>query len=225
MKKHLGLIGVLFILVIVGLCGCTQQETLPNQSIDIPPTTESLQAILSKAETIESMYYEIDASIDISEFGTQTASIKIWYKKPYLKEQITSSTSGITSTTTIIHRPEGTYLYDTTQETYVLTTQDSSFATSLQYLDSKTIKNFLMNQTDIDFETDIVDAKKATVFNYTLPLEGDSFITIKLWIWNDNGVPLQAYMDMTMETISMSMDFQFRNYSFADIPDSTFNVS
>lgn len=215
------------IAMIAALSGCTEQNTSGYESNVEPtlPATESLQTILSKAETIESMYYEIDASIDMSEFGTQTAMIEIWYKKPYIKEQITGVAHGITTTMTLIHRPDGTYIYDTTQGMYVLTTQDSSFATSLQYLDSKTIKDLLKNQTETAFETEIIDGKKATVFNYTLPFEGENLMTIKLWIWNDKGVPLQAYIDMTMERFSMSMDLRFSHYSFADIPDSMFSVS
>ena len=37
--------------------------------------------------------------------------------------------------------------------------------------------------------------------------------------------PLKALINMTMEQTTMTMDFNFNNYSFSDIPDSTFNVS
>jgi outer membrane lipoprotein-sorting protein len=50
-------------------------------------------------------------------------------------------------------------------------------------------------------------------------------MTTKIWIWNEKGLPLKADMDMTMEEMTMTMDLIFSNYSFADIPDSTFNVA
>jgi len=170
------------------------------------------------------MYYEIAASINMSEFGTQTATIKIWQKTPYLKEQITGITVGNTTTISVIQRPEGTYTYDTAQGKYVLTTNVTSLVTSLQYLDSKMIKNYLNNQTLTNLETETIDGKKATIIQYT-PLQGENLMTIKLWIWNEKGVPLKAFFTMTMEKTTMTMDFKFSNYSFSDIPDSTFSVS
>ena len=228
-KMIIGIVGILVatIVIIVGVSAYTQQ----NSSVDeteittTPPTTESLQSILEKAETIESLSYDIALTITMPQYGTQTATMNIWQEKPYFKEQILSTTMGITNTIIIIQRPEGTYVYDAAQGKYVLTTEVSSYVTSLQYLDSKMIKDLLNNQSITDFETDIVDGKKATVIEYTLPLVGENLMTIQVWIWNEKGVPLKAYIDMTMEDISMTMDFVFGNYSFADIPDSTFNVT
>ena len=131
---------------------------------------------------------------------------------------------GATNTISVIQRPEGTYLYDTLQGKYVLTTDIPSFTTSLQYLDSSMIKNLLTNQSFIQFETETIDGKLATAFEYTISLSGMN-MTTKIWIWNEKGLPLKADMDMTMEEMTMTMDFIFSNYSFADIPDGTFNVS
>lgn len=228
-KIIIGIVGILVvtILIIVGVSAYTQQ----NSSVDeteittTPPTTESLKSILEKAETIESLSYDIALTITMPQYGTQTATMNIWQEKPYFKEQIISTTMGITNTIIIIQRPEGTYVYDAAQGKYVLTTEVSSYVTSLQYLDSKMIKDLLNNQSITDFETDIVDGKKATVIEYTLPLVGENLMTIQVWIWNERGLPLKAHIDMTMEEISMTMDFVFSNYSFTDIPDSTFNVT
>jgi hypothetical protein len=229
MKKQIIMFGItsVVILIIVGFSGCTQQNSSANESNieTTPPVTESLQTILTKSETIGSMYYEIAASITMPKYGTQTATIKIWQEKPYLKEQITSVTTGITNTISVIQRPEGTYVYNNAQGKYVLTTDVPSFVTSLQYLDPKMIKDLLNNQTLTDFETEMIDGKKATVMEYTLPIQGESLMTIKMWIWNEKGVPLKAFINMTMDETAMTMDFKFNNYSFSDIPDSTFSVS
>lgn len=230
MNKQLLMVGIILVLITIGFSGCTQQNSSSDQIKiqTIPSAPESIQTILAKAETIESMYYEIAASINISEFGTQTAIIKIWQKEPFLKEEITGLFNGVSTTITMIQRPEGTYSYDTTQGKYILTTTVTPLATpfvkSLQYLDSKTINDYLKNQTIVDFETVSMDGKTTTVIQYT-PLQWENSMTIELWIWNEKGVPLKAFFNMVMEEMSMTMDFNYRNYSFLDIPDNIFSVS
>lgn len=232
MKKHYLMVGIAgiaitAIVVIAAVSGSFQPSTTADQSPinSTSPEPESLETILSKADSIGSMYYEIYATITMPQYGTQTMTMKVWQEKPYLKEEITSQTAGITTTLSVIVRPEGTYVYSLAEGKYVLTTEVPSYVTSLQYLDPKMIKDLLNNQSITDFETEIIDGKLTTVIEYDIPLLGDSLMSVKIWIWNEKGVPLKAYMDMTMQEITMTMDFVFRNYSFADIPDSTFNVT
>ena len=222
MRKQIGMLVLTILLITLGFSGCTQQNSSNEQTIT--PTTESIQTLLTKAETIKSMYYQITATITMSQYGTQTATIKIWQKAPYLKAQITGAAMGATTTMSIIQRPEGTYMYDTTQGKYVLTTDETSFVSSLQYFNPEMIKQYLNNQSGTNFETETIDGKKATIIQYT-PAQGENQMTVKIWIWNEKGVPLKAYFTMTMEQTTMTMDFNFNNYSFSDIPDSTFNVS
>jgi outer membrane lipoprotein-sorting protein len=234
MKTQLLMVELLFIVITIGLSGCTQQKSSEDSSSDHlsdqtpPPATESIQTILAKADRIESMYYEIAASINMSECGTQTALIQIWQKTPYVKEQVTGVVDGITTTMSMIQRPDGTYIYDTAQGKYVLKTRTNPittpFITSLQYLNIQQIKDFVNNESVINLETATVDGKTASVIQYTSPI-GENIITMKMWIWNEKGVPLKAYIDMTMEKTTMVMDFEYSNYSFSDIPDSTFSVS
>ncbi|HWR62981.1 MAG TPA: hypothetical protein VN365_01095 [Candidatus Thermoplasmatota archaeon] len=217
------IIAVVF--VVAGLFGSNQNNSVTESDITAtPPTVESVQKMLEKGASIDSLSYEITMTMDMSQYGTQTATMKIWQEKPYFKQQITTTMGGATNTISVIQRPEGTYLYDTLQGKYVLTTDIPSFTTSLQYLDSSMIKNLLTNQSFIQFETETIDGKLATAFEYTISLSGMN-MTTKIWIWNEKGLPLKADMDMTMEEMTMTMDFIFSNYSFADIPDGTFNVS
>ena len=223
MGKQIGIVGITMLLIILGLSGCTQQNSSNEQTIT--PTIESIQTLLTKAETIKSMYYQIDATITMSQYATQTATIKIWQKALYLKVEINGVAAGTTNTITIIQCPEGTYTYDTAQGKYVLTTDDvPSFATYLQYFNPEMIKKYLNNQSLTNFETDTIDGKKATIIQYT-PTLGENQMTVKIWIWNERGVPLKAYFNMAMEEFTMMMDSNFNNYSFADIPDNTFSIS
>lgn len=235
MKKQLLLVGITLVFITVGFSGCTQQNSSSDysssdQSKDqtTSSATESIETILAKAETIGSMYYEIAASINMSKYGAQTATIKIWQKTPYLKEQITGLADGVATTISVVQRPEGTYIYDNAQGKYVLKTNakplSTPLVTSLQNLDIDRIKEFVNNQTLMNLETESIDGKTATIIQYTSPL-GQNLMTIKMWIWNEKGVPLKAYIDMTMEENNMTMDFNYGNYSFNDIPDSTFSVA
>ena len=232
MKKQyimIGIVGITIavIVVIAGATGSFQPNTSADET-NIEPKTqeqESLQTILSKADAIRSMYYEIYGTITMSQYGSQTLTMRIWQEKPYFKQEITSQTAGITNTIAVIVRPEGTYVYNQAQGKYVQTTEVPSYVTSLQYLDPKMIKDLLNNQSITNFKTEIIDGKMTTVIEYEMPLLGDTQMTIKIWIWNEKGVPLKTYMTMIMEEMTMAMDFSFRNYSFSDIPDSTFNVT
>jgi outer membrane lipoprotein-sorting protein len=220
-----GIVATAAAFVVAGLYGSNQHASTKESNFYAnPPTVESVQGILDKAAAIDSLYYEIAMTMDMSQYGTQTATMKIWQEKPYFKQQITVSTGGTTNTISVIQRPEGTFLYNAAQEKYVLTTNISSYVTSLQYFDSQMIKNLLNNQSITHFETETIDGKITTTFEYTFSSMGMN-MTAKIWIWNEKGLPLKAHMDMTMEQTSMTMDFIFSNYSFADIPDSTFNVT
>lgn len=226
MKKHVVLIGIVLIGLIAGTSGCTQRDSSPDDVNlqSILPTTESLESILAKSDSIESMYYEIAALITMPQIGTQSATVKIWQKPPYVKEEITGLNAGSTTTIVVIHRPEGNYTYDAAQGKYVLTPDATSFATSLQYFDSEMLRSLLDNQTLMNLETVSIDGKQATKFDYSISIQGVN-VTVKMWIWNERGVPLKAYVDMDMKEMAMTLDLTFSNYSFTGIPDSMFNVS
>jgi outer membrane lipoprotein-sorting protein len=226
MKKQIIGIGVLLVMLVVGLSGCTQENTSSDEKTinSAPPEEESLETILEKTDSIDSMYFQIDATITMTGYGTQNAQIQIWQKPPYVKEQISGMYGGTSTTMVVIHRPEGNYTYDTAQGKYVLTPEVTSFSSWLQYFDSETLKGLLNNQSIGKYDTVTLDGKKATLFNYSLSVEQVN-VTVQMWIWNDYGVPLKSYVDMDMKEMAMTIDFVFENYSFSGIPDSTFSVT
>jgi outer membrane lipoprotein-sorting protein len=226
MKKQIMCIGMLLVLIVVGLSGCTQQNPSSDEKTinSAPPDEESLETILGKTESIDSMYFEIDATITMTGYGTQNAQIQIWQKPPYVKEQISGMYGGTSTTMTVIHRPDGNYTYDAAQGKYVLTPEVTSFSSWMQYFDSETLRGLLNNQSLGNMQKVTLDGKQATLFNYSLSVEEVS-VSVQMWIWNDYGVPLKAYVDMDMKEMAMTVDFVFENYSFSDIPDSTFNIT
>lgn len=213
------MVGITLALITIGFSGCTQQNS-SNESNPTPQTTESIETILSKAETIKSLYYEIVSLINNSKSGTQTNTIKIWQKTPYLKEEITNVIDDITKTISIIKRPEGTYLYNTRQGKYLPTTN----LTIPQQPNNEIIKDLLNNQTLTNLGNETIDGKKATIIQYTsMPAEFPT--TIKMWVWNEKGVLLKVQSIVAYGNSTITMESTYKNYSFSDIPDSTFSVS
>ena len=50
-------------------------------------------------------------------------------------------------------------------------------------------------------------------------------VDTKMWIWNEKGLPLKMEMTMTFGSAVSTTTILMDNFSFADIPDSTFNIS
>jgi outer membrane lipoprotein-sorting protein len=215
MEKQKVLFGIIAPLIcsLLMISGCTQQQGLDKTS------TESLQTILTKAAIIESVYYELDTSTMISGLVEQITTMKIWQKTPYLKEEKNSTTSNITTTLTVIKRPEGIYRYDATLNTYEL----DPLIVIPQLSTADVVQDLLNNHKITTLGTETIDGKTATVIQYT-PSQAGNSTTIKIWIWNEKGVLLKALYTTVSEEANITMDYNYSNYSFSDIPDSTFSV-
>jgi outer membrane lipoprotein-sorting protein len=215
MKKQRALFGIIASLTcsILMISGCTQQKGSDQTS------TESLQTILEKAAIIESVYYELATTTTISGAPVQTTAMKIWQKTPYLKEESNSTAGNITITLTVIKRPQGIYRYDPMLDTYEL----DPLIIIPQLSTTDMIEDLLTNQTITILGTETIDGKTATVIQYTPSQVGNS-TTMKMWIWNEKGVPLKALSTQTNKETTITVDYEYSNYSFADIPDSTFSV-
>jgi len=215
MEKQKALFGIIVLLVcsLLMISGCTKQQGSDQTSI------ESLQTILEKAAIIESVYYELDISTTIAGSAEQITTMKIWQKTPYLKEEVNSTTGGITTTFTVIKRPEGIYRNDTTLNTYQL----DPLMVIPQLSTADMVNDLQNNQTLTILGIETIDGMTATVIQYTPSQVGNS-TTMKMWIWNEKGVPLKALSTQTSEETTIMMEYEYSNYSFSDIPDSTFNV-
>ncbi len=213
MKKQTELFGIIATLAcsLLIVSGCTQQNNSPSP--------ESLQAILEKASIIESVYYELEISQMINGSVEQSTTMKIWQKTPYLKEEVNSTTAGITTTFIVIKRPEGIYRYDATLNTYEL----DPLIVIPQLSTADMVNDLQNNQTLTILGIETIDGMTATVIQYT-PNQAGNSTTIKMWIWNEKGVPLKARSILKTEETTVTTDSTYKNYSFSDIPDSTFSV-
>lgn len=213
MKKQkivLGSIAILFCSFLM-ISGCMQQNT---------PSPETLQQILEKAQTIESVYYEISTSMTTNNTLIQNSTIKIWQKTPYLKEEVSYINNNISQTISYIKRPEGLYRYDTTQQKYILVPLLALPEPSTQEVSN----DLLNNQTLTTLGNETIDEKETIVIQYTSNQTGN--YSMKMWIWKEKGIPVKALKTMTKkEGTTTIIEYRYKNHSFLDIPASTFEVS
>jgi hypothetical protein len=137
----------------------------------------------------------------------------------YLKEEENSTSENITITQLIIKRPDGLYHYDNVSQTYQLDPQTIIFQPST----TEMVYNLLNNQTLTIVGTENISGKTTTVIQYA-PNNIGNPTTVKIWIWNEKGIPLQEQYITNNQGISVTINSIYSNYSFEDIPESTFSV-
>lgn len=214
-QKIIFVLGTIIIYSIFLLSGCTQQ------SVD----KESIQTILKKANNIGDVYYEIigKTSTQYGNLSYNSAyTIKIWQKIPYMKtETITNDTIQI-----MIIRPDrgniSEYIYDNQTNNYKKINPEDNL-TRQKFLEEQA-NELLESQTLKVLGSDIIDGKEVTIVEYSYNMSGVT-MTPKLWIWNEEGIPLRLEMKSSIMTVNISMILQYKNFIFAEIPDSTFNVT
>jgi outer membrane lipoprotein-sorting protein len=210
-QKVIFVFGAILVNSLLLLSGCTQQSE----------SKESIQKILQKANNIGDVYYEIIETTSI-EYGNlpynSTYTMKIWQKMPYMKTETT--TERITQI--LVIRPDGNYMYNNQTQNYTkIIPADNQ--TRQKFLEEQA-NELLESQTLKDLGSDTIDGKAVTIVEYSYNI---SEVTMypKFWIWNDKGIPLKMEMKSTIATVNMTMTMEYKNFSFEEIPDSTFNVS
>lgn len=210
MRKQTSVAAMLSILTFL-LCiisGCTEQNNSPS--------SESLRELLEKTLLIDSVSYEVEIATPTLD---TTTTIQIWQKTQYLKEQETTIAGNISTTQTIIKRPEGLYRYNEEQQSYEQDPQAILPQPTLQDIAT----DLLTNQTLTRLGTETIDGKTTTVIQYN-PKETGNSTTMKLWIWDENGALLKAEHVTTYEETSTTTEYTYKNYSFEEIPESIFYV-
>jgi outer membrane lipoprotein-sorting protein len=220
MDTHIRLLGIITttICVLLMSSGCTEQNT--------PSPEETVQTILEKAAVLETVYYKINTTFIIDGIIPQITTMEIWQKASYLKEEVnittvsTNSTTGnMTTTLSVIKRPEGIYRYDNISQTYQLDLQQIIPQPSTTDM----VQNLLNNQTLTLIGTENISGEPTIIIQYH-PNQGGNSTTVTLWIWTEKGVPLKEQYTATSEGASVTINSIYNNYSFADIPQSTFAV-
>jgi hypothetical protein len=178
-----------------------------------------ISSMLNKTKTIDELYYELTSSTSTAEGIAQTTSMRVWEKGPFLKEEgnITATILKNATSFNIIRQPLGTYYYNETKLTYVLSLHIALVQPSMDDI----IQDLQENQTLKYVGTVTIDGKNATIIEYTTGYSQYP-TTVTLWIWNDTGLPLKSTATTTVvQTTQITKTYT--NYSFA-VSDDVFNV-
>ena len=213
MRTHITLCGILLLLscLLLLISGCTEQNNTPSE--------ETPQAILQKGITIEYVSYDLEITTTINGSVEQTTLLKVWQHLPFLREDANTTAGNMTIPLTIIKRPEGVYRYDPVLQYFVLDPQVIIPQPSIAEMST----DLLNNQTILIIGSENVSGLQTTVFEFSPNGTGDS-ITMKLWFWNEKGVPLKALQTTQNEYLTVRTEYLYTNYSFEEFSDSVFSV-
>ena len=210
-QKIIFIIVNIIIISLFLLSGCTQQSEVKD----------SIQTILQKAKNIGDVYYEIIGTTS-AKYGNlsynSTYEMKIWQKMPYMKTE--TNNEGVKQI--IIIRPDGNYMYNNQTQNYtkITSTDNETRQKALQ----EQANDLLESQTLKVLGSDIIDGKTVTIVQYSYNVSGLT-ISPKYWIWNEKGIPLKMETKSTFITVNITMTEEYKNFIFAEIPESSFNVS
>jgi len=176
------------------------------------PTHFSIQDILSKAKTIESMKYN---KITTMMNSPVNRTMTIWEKPPFMK--INASMGEIYRV--FIKRPDGFYIE--APDTHIFKRLNMS-----SFPEDSLVNQSAMLLSDITysiFGNQTIDGVATTILQYSNTTSGGSTIT-KVWIWNDKGIPIQTLVTVRMGDKTFITTMVMKNFDFSDIPDSEFSV-
>ncbi|OGD32392.1 hypothetical protein A3C91_05060 [Candidatus Azambacteria bacterium RIFCSPHIGHO2_02_FULL_52_12] len=208
-----------------------QEQTLPIQKLTqeeqsqlSATTTESIQDILAKAQNIGFVQYEHK---EINAFGgwenvTLPGTTKIWQKLPYMRMDSSGTTLEKTFLTRIIVRPEGVYFYDESRDKYSIAPSQNLFK-SLEEI----VKRILEKKTFKIVGKELIDGVPTTIIEDSTEGEGmggNTLVTSKSWISNEQGIPLKIKTTYTSNSVITEAVVENTNFVFEDIPDSVFEV-
>lgn len=194
------------------------------------PIQESIQDILAKGENIGPVQYEMVTITSATVLGKSESIIgttNVWLKIPYMKME--SIISGVPGKGVEIMRPDGTYIYDASKDKYLNVTSKTKETAEKNLSFAEFIKEIKENKTLKELGTEIINEKLTTIIEYSvgeLVVEKNLLTqTMKLWIWNEKGIPLKGELTTKAgNNIISTTKMEFKNFVFADIPDSLFEV-
>jgi hypothetical protein len=179
---------------------------------------EDIYEILSKSENINSIYME--GTMFVTGTGNPEldvfSELKYWIKDPYFKMEMTAADT----TTSVIGRPDGIYMYNPTLEVYELSGEGSSYS---QQSISDMIEQMKASETLNVMGEENVNGRDTTIVQYTDSSLGVS-VDSKFWIWNDRGLPVKMIVSMGVGETVMSTTMQFTSFDFSVISDEEFAV-
>ncbi len=189
--------------------------------------------ILSKAEKINSIYFETTETIAETpnfpqSFGDAIERTKIWFKKDYSRKEIMSESANAKKVIQV-SLPKGVeYIYNSYSNKTEKFDWGPSFNSRFLELELK-LTLLKKNKSLKVLGTETAGDKMATVLEIIYDLDGKEQKE-KYWIWNDKGVPLKTETEANlayfgMDSLKIKIVKEYKNYSFENIPESIFDIA
>jgi outer membrane lipoprotein-sorting protein len=206
----------LFTVVLAG-CGTAPQDTsAPADKEAAAPSSEKssdsepvLKDLLGKGKALNEMSFDCETQV-----GEQKMLVKTWIKGKKVRSEMESPEAGGKIINIIDSAAGVVYVYQPEQK--MATKMDISMA---QQDGSSSPQEDLeaMNPEKMKYVgKDTIDGKKCLVYEIT----EDNVGTSKVWLWEENGIPLRMEVISDGEKIVM----EYRNIKIGGIPDSMFEL-
>ena len=184
-----------------------------------------IEALLKKAQAVVAYRSKVVVTIQTYRPGTalepsiMTRTITSWQKGEYQRMDGHTSVAGQSGTAII--RPDGYYQQTEGSEMYTRMPIPPNFSigTNTKWA------GLLDNPTLHILGTEVMDGKEATAIEYIVYAVGN-YITVKVWLWNEHGLPLKQITEQPEEPRipRQVVTTEYSEYVFGDIPDSTFDI-
>jgi outer membrane lipoprotein-sorting protein len=215
----LGIFGAAVLTMTAGF-GCKKDPS--QRSVISGEDRATIEAVLRKADAIDSVQYEIHSKVSMPHTPEGTAiptTARVWQKIPYMR--VESNSAGLGSR--MIVRPEGTYIHNPSEGGFVELPEGSAGLRA-------TPKSFKQLSQDILetpglrlLGTESADGESAIVVEYDVSREEGS-TTARVWFSEAMGVPLRMSSISLFGEQRMAMEVEYTNYRFDEIPDDVFEV-
>jgi len=206
-KQKMILVPAASLLCFLLISGCTQHT--PS------PVKVTIQDILVRAKNIGPIKYDVVTSFTVNGSTMPNRTKTIWEEPPYTKvELLLGNTSAV-----FITRPDGFYVRNPGEHNFTKTTSHSSD----QPLENQSAELL----TNISFQVvgnETINGNATTVLQYTTN-ESGSPSTVKVWIWNDKGIPVKSQTTVFMGKTAFITVIMYEHFVFGDISLSEFSVS
>jgi outer membrane lipoprotein-sorting protein len=214
MNKKVSIFGIISILTIlvISLLGCSKGSTTTPQITTSPTPTATtstptsggiLGDILGKVSGIASMKYDMTTTTS----GSPTMTWTVWAKKNKMRMEGTQQGQNVVM---LMNGDTKTmYMYTPAQNTAIK--MDFSQAPKSATDNS----NGILKYTPTIVGTETIDGKVCQVIQFN----ADN-VTSKEWIWEAKGLPVRIQSTTSQGTSTTD----FKNYDFADVSDSMFEL-
>lgn len=217
MKKQAAIILVLVIILVLSIAGCSSGPVTSGPTAVLTSTNITASTSNALSGVFENNYSSIKYTEEMSQSGPGSTSPSVitqtvWQKGN--KERVETTSVGTPMTVIIDMEKQMEYSISNGKVTELdLSSPDAS--TGL-LPDINQWEKYIMETLPTVTGNDTLDGKTCTI----IEKKG----TLKMWIWQEYGVPLQIVTTSSNPQGEITTNIRFYDYDFSDIPASQFEL-